>query len=249
MSPGRRIIPPLIALWVAACTEAPSTAVALAGGEESLDLDLLVPRVAPDLLVSHEQVELGASHGSALVLDNDPPPDEQGASESQIWNAYTDLAFAPGMVEAWGEHDYTGNKSRVEVSLDVRYEGVVIGSRTGSKEQTHVFLNPFAHHIIGNVIINTERECGLSADAHTAHAAWWEFSPGSGPNTIARREEGTFSGLERQPSCAPEPPTPGPGGGTIDEGSLDYTCWMLITYDAETLEILDIQAVWCTGGG
>ena len=257
MSPGRRIVPPLVALLVAACAEEPTTAVTLGGLDEPLDLQLSLPSVSRDLFVTRESVEFGARTVDAQVFGGEAPPEREYPSRpttpaAAIWNAYTDVGFWPGQLEAWGEHDYSGNKGRVEVTAAVRHDGVVIGSQTGIKEETHLWVFPWAHHIIGNVFINTDSDCGLAADAQTDHSAWWEIAPGTGPSTFAREVLSTFSGRESQPACQPAGGGGGGGGGGTDGGgaeSLDYTCWMWFSYDMYTLEILDIHAMWCTGGG
>jgi hypothetical protein len=259
MSPGRRIVLYLAALSVAACAEEISTAVSAGSIDDPQDLPLSIPVVTPDLFVTHTRIDHAAT-GPALALggelppEYEPPPDYAPAAD--IWNAYTDLWFWPGQLEAWGEHDYVGNKGRVDVSADVRHDGVTIGSRTGITEEGHFFLNPFPHHIIGNVIINLDRECGLTADAYSSHSAWWEVTPGAGPHIFDRDTRNTNSGLASQPACAPTSGSgggSGGGGGGIDnggaEGTLDHTCWMWFSYDEVTLEILDIHGTWCTGGG
>ncbi len=261
MSPGRRIVSPIVALVVAACAEEPSTAVALGGFDEPLDLQLSVPAVSPDVFVVRTFTEFGAPTIPALALRRELPPEHENPygpsiAEAEIWNAYTDLMFWPEELEAWGEHDYVGNKGRVEVTANVQGNGDGIGTLAASTEESHFFLNPFPHHIIGNVRIQLGGDCGLSADAHTSHSAWWEMTPGSGPNVFDRAVRPTFAGRIAQPECEATSGDGGGGGGgggidngSGDSGSLDFTCWAWFSYDELTLEILDIHGTWCEGGG
>ena len=79
--------------------------------------------------------------------------------------------------------------------------------------------------------------------------------PSAGPSTFARDVLSTQSGRESQPSCEPAGGYAGGGGGSgIDGGGGGedmgfYECWLWLQYDLYTLEILDIHAMWCTGGG
>ncbi|MSR20837.1 MAG: hypothetical protein EXR91_07640 [Gemmatimonadetes bacterium] len=258
MSPGRRIVPPLVALLVVACAEEPSTAVALGEFVEPLDLQLSFPQVSPDAFVAREYVDFPAPDAPALVPGGELPPEEEDPSnpatpETDIWNAHTGVVFWARQVEAYGEHDYIGNKGRVDITATVRHGGVVIASQPGSREDSHFFLNPFPHHILGNVLINIDSDCGLAADGMTNHSAWWEAAPGAGPSSFDKTALSTYSPREEQPACPPTVDSGsgggGGGGGIPEELSLDYTCWMWFTYDEQTLEVLDIQATWCTGGG
>lgn len=250
MSPNHWIIPPLLALCVAACAEVPSTGLATL--QESSDLELLVPEVSPELFIDRRFTVFGAP-------DSDGPAQTEdliSESESAIWDEYTDLEFQSSRVQAWGEHHYRGNKGRIEVSVVVRHDGALLGQRSGSTEQTHSFLSPFDHHIIGHVIMYTDKACGLSADAQSEHSAWWEMAFGSGPNLLGRTVAPSYSDQKAQPPC--EEPTVdysggssggGGGGGVPEELTADFTCWAWFSYDELTLEVLDIHATWCTGGG
>ncbi len=259
MSPRRRAFPPLIALLAAACAEESSTLVAPSGLDEPLDLEFTLPHIVADMFVRGEYVDSGAHRAQALVSEAELPPEEDyltdtPPAETAIWNATTTVFFWPLRLEAVGEHDYIGNKSRVDVHATVRHDGAVIGSQPGFAEQAHFFLNPFPHHIYGIATIHLTTDCGLDADAKSDHSVWWEFAPGTGPSVFDKTGLSTYSTREFQPPCEPEPSTGGGsggggGGGLPEELTADYTCYMWFTYDEATLEVLDIQATWCIGGG
>jgi len=249
-----------VALVATACAEEPSTAVARVALEEPVDLELALPALTPQLLVQPAAVESGAFEALAPLsedeMSNGDVPDYSTATG--IWDANTAVYFWPGSLEAVGEHRYIGNKSTVDVTGEVLHEGLVLVSRRGSREASHFFFNPTPHYIYASVTINLDRDCGLAGDGHSQHAVWWEFAPGTGAAAFDRNSTPSFATRESQPLCPPvvDPPTDGGqgggGGGTNgipEELSLDYTCWMWFTYDQQTLEVLDIQATWCTGGG
>lgn len=257
MSPVRRIFSPLVALLASACAEESSTAVALAGLDEPLDLQLSIPRLSPDMFVTREPMGLGALDVPALLDGEEPPETEfsdQPLAESAIWNAVTSVWFWPQRVEVVGEHDYIGNMSRVDITGSVWHDGLPIGSQSGSNQESHFFLNPFAHHMIGHVLINLDSDCGLDADGTTKHSVWWEFAPGTGAASFDKTELPSYATRESQPPCEPVVDYGGDsggggGGGGISDEWADYTCWIWFTYDEATLEVLDIQAMWCSGGG
>jgi hypothetical protein len=253
MSPRRRIIFHCAALCVVACADESSTAP-LVGVEAPLDFDLAVPRLSRELMVARDSRVVGPPDGPARVLAEDEA-DYVGQEEPWvapgIWNAQSGVVFWGSTVQGWGSHEYVANRSRVEVTATVWHDGVEIGRRTGGAEETHLFF-PWVRYLVGGVSIATDTECGLSADASSDHFVSWEFAPGTSAASFGSERTSSASGIEHQPVCEPEPATSGGGGGTSgipEELSSDYTCWMWFTYDEATLEVLDIQATWCTGGG
>jgi hypothetical protein len=251
MSPGRRSVPLFAALLAAACNEGPTTAVALAGTGEPLDLELTMPEITPDLLVDRRFEVFDAPGAARVFVPGDEGNDsgELTPADAGIWNAYTDLSFGSGYLEAWGEHDYLANKARIDVTAEVWHDGVVIGARTGVTENVHGLTLPWPRHIIANVIIHTDTDCGLSADAHSSHQAWWEFGLGSGPSNLGREIVPSYSTRADQPSCAPANPNPNGGGGGGSSGSDQMTCYLWLEYDLLTGEIYDAELLFCSEGG
>ncbi|MBM4184911.1 MAG: hypothetical protein FJ207_11970 [Gemmatimonadetes bacterium] len=260
MSARRRTITLGAALCVVvACAEEPSTAIPLGGGEAQPDLDLGVPHLSSDQFATYETrefSELGAparvlAEGEAEYPGQEEYRDEEDLAPS-IWNARTSAMFVPGSFAVWGSHDYMANKGRVDVTATIRRDGTVIGTRLGTTEETYPFI-PWWHTITGFVEIATDVDCGLAGDGSSDHAAWWEVAPGAGPSVYGASRMSTSSGIAYQRACEPGViPTTNTGGGGSGGGGTDtsdYYCWLYITYDLYTLEVLDIQVLWCGEGG
>lgn len=257
MSPVRRIIPIAVVLAAAACDDATSTAPALTGLGERVDLDLVLPRVTRDMLVTGESrvyETLGPDNPARVLAEHEAeyPGQEEVLSVAGIWNARTGLKFWGSRLEAWGEHDYVANKGKIEVTASLWRDGVSLGSQSNFSEETYPFV-PWWHHIGVVTSIDTDVACGLSGDARSQHGAWWEAALGTGPSTFGAGWVSSWASNVRQDPCPPPTNTTtntgGGGGGGGVPGGGSYTCYIWWRYDMDTGDVLDAQLLYCTEGG
>ena len=251
MSKARRRASWAAALLVAACSDAPTSPLPSQLDAAVGALDLRYPAFHRDMLVKTELEVLGerGSDGPSRVLADpeEPPPLTEGlgtVDESGIFNAYTFVYFNPDHVYAQGEHTYIGNKSRIETTANAWFEGALIGSQVGVKEQSSWFVTSifYAPYIQAVARIYHDYTCGLAADASSRHSAWWEAVMGSPVSVFSKEETSTFATRRSMADCPPPPPPSTGGGGT---GSVGGMCWVNIWYDVGTGEIVDWDVLFC----
>lgn len=234
---------PLILLLLG-CGDDPTAPVA-APAQMPEDLAFTFAEVDPDRLVSYEHVVM------------QPPTDAPALSEewgeelpasSSVMDARTVVGIGSYGAYAYGLHRYTGNVGRVETTLEVAVEDRHLGSRTGVRQQSGLFLLDFGRikDIIVHVRLYTDRPCGLEAHAQSRHSAWWEFYQGTGADSWGRTAVSSQAAPARSGPCGhrwdSEDPT-----GSYDERE-GYSCTYLITYDLDTGQIYDAELLYCTRG-
>jgi hypothetical protein len=239
-------------LLVAACADSPTTPLEVPGEGASEALELLFPAFRPDMLVqvsSDGPVDGAESHTPARTLAEGEEEPFLGDSEvpedavSAIYDAKTFVYFNSDHVYAQGEHNYQGNKSRIETTLDVWHEGQPLASQLGVKEETIVFfLSPLTLHYIQAVSrVYTGYTCGLAATASSQHWAGWQVVIGSPVSTFHESATSSFATRREQPACETVPSTQ---FSLYDDYGGGY-CWVSIWYDVWTGEIIHLDVLYC----
>jgi hypothetical protein len=151
-------------------------------------------------------------------------------------------------LEATEQHWYQGNKSRIDTSVNVSFEGTHLGGQAASKEADAWYWTDFGSwkHIFSNARFYTSRDCGLTAYGSSNHSAWWEATI---PPAVARYGQvslTTISDLARQAECLPPEPE-----HSITSGGSSTLCYVWIEYDLYSGHIYSAQLLYCeeSGGG
>lgn len=242
---ARNILLPIAAIVVmAACADAPTAVTPADDGGGALDFTLPVLEAA--MLVAVDTSE--ARPAGAVIQDPEAPPTSDPSTiptntMSQITNARTRAGFSVGSGHATGEHWYQGNKSRIDTSVSVLFEGTPLGSQAASKEADAWYWFDFGSwkHIYARARFYTDRDCGLTAYGSSSHSAWWEATI---PPAVARYgqvSQSTISDLARQEECPPPEPeyTPPPGGGS------STLCYVWVEYDLYSGEVYSVELLYC----
>jgi hypothetical protein len=245
-------IPVAAALFAAGCADAP-TAVppgdVMPGG-----IHFVLPTLDRALLVAADAGTEPASDAGPQASDfaeGDYTYEELEsylageADAAGIWNASTLVSFNPDGPFAFGQHSYTGNKSRLETTVNVRYEGQSIGAQTAAREDDRSFALDFMwpKHMSVMARFFSDQQCGLSVWGGSTHTAWWEAVLGGPVANFGRVERTSQSDLDRQPDCAPPEPTyAGGGGGGSD---IYVSCWYWVIYDPYSGYVYDIDLLYC----
>ncbi|MEM7417547.1 MAG: hypothetical protein AAF389_18805 [Gemmatimonadota bacterium] len=143
-------------------------------------------------------------------------------------------------------HDYNTNYSSIESTLNVAKGDKQVGSQT-LLEQRSIFF-PFHFGLTRTLRLNNrasvDRACGFSASGRASHKAWWGLLGSKGLVTWGLRVTPSVA-LAARGGC--EGAT-GTRGGTTREGG-GIVCTVLITYDLDTLEVVNVDVLSCSSGG
>lgn len=243
----------IVALLFAACSDAPTAPLSPPLEADADELDLLFPAFASDLLVTEEIETLeeppdGPSLAIVAPGEENPleQPDDHPDDAAGIFDERTFVYFNADHVFAQGEHRYIGNKSRIETTAKAYFDGQLIGTQLGVKEESSIFLLSgfYMQYMQAVARIYTDHTCGLAADASSFHSAWWEAVMGSPVSTFYKVERTSQSTRLHQKECTTAVPKPGDGGG--GSGGM---CWVEVWYDEATGEILDWNPLYCESAG
>jgi hypothetical protein len=244
---------PAAIVLVAACADAPATPLEPPYGGPPEVLELLFPAFHPDMLMQVDPggqfSDTGGGPPARTVSEGEEVPDLGLTTEvpldarSAIYDARTFVYFNPDHVYAQGEHNYQGNRSRIETTLNVFQGGQQIASQLGVKEESKIFLiSAFTLHYMQAVSrVYTGLTCGMAATASSQHSAWWEAVIGSPVSRFHESGTSSFATRREQPGCEPPP-------------SIDYSlyndygggyCWVSIWYDMWTGEIIHLDILYC----
>lgn len=143
------------------------------------------------------------------------------------------------------EHDYAANYSSITSTMSVSRGDMEIASRELTVQEYVPFLLHFGrsqHLTLRNNAVVPQR-CGYAASGHASHKAWWGFYGGSSNSEW---------GLVTSPSVGREAKGKCQGNGLredeIHQGG-GVVCTVLITYDLDTLEIVNVDVLSCSSGG
>jgi hypothetical protein len=214
--------------------------------------DLVAPRlpVLPPVSfrsVVYDTLVPTSAHGAETEIG-----DEDLASRplQQLFNVRTrtGLETNDGYVFSYGLHDYIGNVGAVETTAHAVFDDKYLGSYTAERQDYTPFLLDFGtvKSIWAFARVYTDKTCGLTALGDSKHSAWWQFFQGrSAPMWGVST---TYSQAEpsRQPACASTSTVWGGGG---DDSTTGMICYVLITWDLETGEVVDRTVLACTGTG
>jgi hypothetical protein len=248
MSPGplhRTPIRLLLLLLLLGCSEEP-TAPVRADLLPAEDLSFTFAYLDPAALVDFEHTTLeptGPGPAASDTWGEDLP------ASASIRDARTMVGLSGISAYAYGEHRYTGNKGRIETTVDAAFSGQHLGERTAIRQQSEIFLLDFGRikHIWAIARIYTDKQCGLEAHGRSSHSAWWEFYQGVAAPVWGEVVATSDAPPDRQEPCArrdsPYDPT-----GSYDSSGGGMTCTYLITYDLDTGQIYDVTLLFCSSG-
>jgi hypothetical protein len=171
-----------------------------------------------------------------------------------IWDHKTRANFLPGHLSVVGSHEFSGNKGSVDTEGTVRFQGTIVGTQRAFAQDTYPFVLAIfdpVHFIWTEARIYTDRECGLTGHGASAHRASWEAVMGGPVFAFSEIARSSTSDLESQPECTgstPPPANPTTGAGGSGGGG-ESVCYIWITYDLDSGEILHQQLLYCTDGG
>jgi hypothetical protein len=247
------------ALLTAACTEHEPTGIAAGVPDIVSSLDLAIPGDVRDRLIVRNISEktyespMGPARNEHLGEGTYSGSEESIDVTAGIWNARTRANFLPGMLSAIGSHEYQGNRGSVDTEARVTYQGATVGTQRSYAQDTYPFLLDAlrTHFIWTEARIYTDRECGLSGFGSSAHRASWEAVFGGPVFNFSEIARSSTSSIEYQGACGSPPPTTNTGGtfSSASGGGGDAVCYVWITYDIDTREVIDQQLLFCTDGG
>lgn len=233
-SRARRIVGAFLPILLVAACDPPPTGV-----DEEVVEDLVLSAAVVDAATlersTREIVE--APDGELPLLS--PPP----SASTEIYLAHTYIGSTPREVYARGLMFFVGHAGSMTTRLRVLWEDALLGSNTARAEMSNPFAFSLSKKLESEAVVYTDHLCGLSAMADSDHRAWWEIFQGraspkwgySGMSTVARPL--------RQPDCQKYTTNRDPTGRYRSSGGI--VCTYLITYDLDTLVIVDVKLLYC----
>lgn len=232
----------LVAL-VTGCDATPT-----AMNEQSVEpLDFFVPPVAPDVLADFAYDTLSAEPApdgpdEPALIDGVPRPLQQ------IFSAQTRVGYDHGYAWALGSHRYIGNVASIATTAHVAYGSAHLGSQTANKQDYMPFLLDFGtvKFIWVQPKVYTDHDCGLSVQGNSDHRAWWQFYQGRSTAEWGTARRTSQAAPVAQGACAQS----GTSQAHISETQpTGIVCYYLVTYDMNTMEVLRVDFLYCTGSG
>jgi hypothetical protein len=169
----------------------------------------------------------------------------------QVFNPRTIVGIAEGYdyVYAIGLHDYIGNMGAVSTTAHATFQDQHLGSYTAERQNYTPFLVDFGamKDIWAIAKVFTDKTCGLSALGESRHSAWWQFYQGRAAPLWGVSKSYSQAQPERQRACGSMTTTR--SGGSEDGGGGGMICYVLITWDLATGQIVDTRILSCTGTG
>lgn len=160
----------------------------------------------------------------------------------------TGLAEDYGYVFAIGLHDYIGNMGAISTTAHAAFDDQHLGSYTAERQNYTPFLLDFGtvKDIWASARVYTDKTCGLTALGDSKHSAWWQFFQGRSAPMWGVSMSYSQAQPTRQRACA-STSTAVYGGG--DGSTTGMICYVLITWDLETGQVVDTTVLACTGTG
>lgn len=186
----------------------------------------------------------GEPGGMEGLAPADFEEDPYSRPPAAIFEADSRGDFQEGFGGVYGTQMYGGNKGSITTTAHVSYKDQHVGTATGSREQYTPFLGDWGRtkHLWVFPKVYTDRECGLSVQGGSQHAAWWEFYQGGAVQTWGR------DGLSTQAPPYPQGACSNNVGSFEAEnakpGGLVCTYW--ITYDLDTGEVISAELLYCS---
>jgi hypothetical protein len=247
-------------LGVAACSEVP-TKPALEPRDEAGDgvaLDLAVPVLGPQALMDHQvgepQGEFGleATAGPLRAGEDELTSEDLENTFAALYDQRTRAGFSSGSAYAVGQHDYQGNKSRIETTVNVEYENDFLGSQTAYREDSTPFVLDFGSmkYLAATARVYTDHECGLGVWGTSNHSAWWEAVLGGGVSKFGLVARSSMSDRRQQDACGVQPATSWGGGGSSEySGPSGMTCYYSVWYNPSTGSVYNAELLYCSDWG
>lgn len=213
--------------------------------EEPALLDLPVDFALRAPVPTRQELDGGTSVSLPPPVDSERPPSVGGVNTrplQQIWEVHSNLSFLGNTVELLSRQSYIGNVGAMESTITLHEDGKHFLTRTSPAQEYTPFIYDFGRvkRMFHSNRIDLQSTCGLTAYGWTQHQAWWQFFQG---------RAAPLWGVVERPSSAKSVRGPcgdrtGERGGTIEEEG-GRVCTVLITYDLDTNEILNVEVLSC----
>jgi hypothetical protein len=151
-----------------------------------------------------------------------------------------------GLMLSEGSMEYAGHVGRVETTANVAFENQHLGESTAIEQESSWASLDTRRHVFAFAYVRTDKTCGLSVFGASEHAAWWELFQVKNAPTFGRVEASSQAGPASQPACGKHVTNENPDTWSTGDG---LTCTYLITYDLDTLEVLQVELLYCSSGG
>lgn len=213
--------------------------------------DLLAPRLPELPLVTFTTVDYDTlSPADGLRAETEiGDHDLSNRPLQELFNVrtVTGLAEDHGYVFAIGLHDYIGNMGAISTTAHAAFGDQYLGSYTAERQNYTPFLLDFGtvKDIWASARVYTERTCGLTALGDSKHSAWWQFFQGRSAPMWGVSMSYSQAQPTRQQACGST--ATASGGG--DDSTTGMICYVLITWDLETGQVVDTTVLACTGTG
>jgi len=149
---------------------------------------------------------------------------------------------------AIGRHVYIGNMGAVSATAHAAFQDQHLGSYTAERQNYTPFLVDFGEvkDIWASAKVYTDKTCGLTALGDSKHSAWWQFYQGRAAPLWGVTKSYSQGQPAHQRPCSNTTTTTSGGGDGSTGGMI---CYVLITWDLDTGQIVNTQILACTGAG
>lgn len=233
----RRRAASLLSLAIVSCDDGPTSPVA---AHVDAGVEIRAPWISQSQLVRRSSVtEAAPPDRSVRQAVHDPfqyiyDPE----SSAQVTDSYAAMTSS---------HDYNTNYSSIESTLNISRGDKQVASQT-LLEQRSIFF-PFHFGLMRTLRLNNrasvDQACGFSASGRASHKAWWGLLGSKGLVTWGMRITPSVALTARGGGC--EGGTATRGGTTYEGGGV--VCTVLITYDLDTLAVVNVEVLSCSSGG
>ncbi len=160
----------------------------------------------------------------------------------------TGIAEGHGYVYAIGLHDYIGNMGAIATTAHAAFQDQHLGSYTAERQEYTPFLLDLGvkKGIWATARVYTDKTCGLTALGDSQHSAWWQFFQGRSAPQWGVSKRYSQAQPTYQKACGSTTTTTHTGG---DGSTTGMICYVLITWDLDTGQIVDTRILACTGIG
>jgi hypothetical protein len=243
-STPRLVVGTLVLVLVACERPAPTAVSHVPHPTVPTDLTLAAPLLTQDDLTAVSIVTHGERPSSGLMLSEGG--EDEGLVPATIYTATTRVGFQEGLAYAEGSMEYAGHVGRVETTANVAFENQHLGESTAIEQESSWASLDTRRHVFAFAYVRTDKTCGLSVFGASEHAAWWELFQVKNAPTFGRVEASSQAGPASQPACGKHVTNENPDTWSTGDG---LTCTYLITYDLDTLEVLQVELLYCSSGG
>lgn len=230
----------LILGTLAACE--PGTSTGPSGVETPIDHALSAPLIDAADLVHRTSVTRTPPPGPGGPQASDVGDDFTIRPLQQVTGEHTSASFREKEFRLLARHSYIGNVGVITSTANVTLDGMHFTSQVSESQEYTPFIIDFGRvkRMFHETIVHLPGTCGFSGGGSSQHKAWWQFYQGRSAPEWGVVNEPSYAKLAYGP-C--ERATGERGGTMTDEGG--RVCTVLITYDLNTNEILNVEVLTC----